>query len=116
MQREVRLSANNLLYYSIEFLRARGAAETLEQLGLSRKNWGDLLKVIVPAAADLDRQELPAVVDTIREVARLSGDRDLEIRAAHRVIMLLEKGDWRTRYPAELLQSMLEEARNSLKT
>jgi ppGpp synthetase/RelA/SpoT-type nucleotidyltranferase len=116
IQREAQFSANNLLYYSIEFLRAKGTEDALKVLGLDRNKQASLLKFIVPTQDDLDRQERPAVLDTIREMARLSGDRGLEIHAAKRVLSLLEDGGERNRYPPELIKSMLQEAKKSLET
>jgi hypothetical protein len=116
MLREAQLSANNLLYYSIEFVRAKGSEEALDSLGLDRSKRAVLLKFIAPTEDDVDRQENPSVVDTIREAARLSGDRKLETRAARRVLLLLESEDWRNRYPPEEVESMRFEARKALET
>jgi tetratricopeptide (TPR) repeat protein len=116
MRREAQLSANNLLYYSIEFLRAKGTEDSLVPFDLGGEARRALLKFIVPTPTDLAKLDRLEVVDTIRESARLSGDRDLEVRAAKHVLALSKDLEQSGRYVGPLFYSMVQDAKNSLAT
>lgn len=112
-RRELELTINNLVDYSIAYLKAKGDAQVLEGLGLNTDTLHSLLLRLVPGR-DMQQVKVPAVADTIREGARYFGQQDLERQAANQVLTLLKGGDWRNRYPVDFIEEMRLDANRSL--
>lgn len=106
-------TVNNLLDYSIEYLKTGASMETLSKFNLDAGKIEDLFKQLAPNG-DLSRIVNPPIADTIREAARYFGQREMEVMAAKRVKQLIHSKDWSGRFRPEVLATMERDADSAL--
>jgi ppGpp synthetase/RelA/SpoT-type nucleotidyltranferase len=104
---------NNLLDYSIEYLKSGATTEALSKFNLDGDKIRKLFEQLAPHG-DLSQIIQPPIADTIREAARFFGERDMEVLAAKRVLQLCSMKDWGGRFRPEVLAAMQRDALASL--
>lgn len=116
-ERENKHTANNLLDYTLSYWRTDPDDADREafrdQVGMS-KGWTK--EFVTEVIGDgVETIEFPTLADTVREAGRYLGDNKMEIKAAERVLQLLETKDWTVHSSKETINEMRTDAEASLK-
>lgn len=109
---ESRITANNIIEYSLCYLDVGGSWATLAEHGVTEKYLKELLKEVV--GSGIDSIARPTVLDTVRAMARYLGDRELATGAAKRVLELSKARDWTVMLSEEVYKEMKRDAEEEL--
>ncbi len=110
---EDELTKNNILEYTICYLRAGGTWGELADLEVTEQHLAEYLSDL--STGGLKKIKAPTVADTIRAAAHFLGKPALARQAARRVIHLMSIPRRSLTLPNEAYEEMLEDARSTLR-
>jgi len=111
---ENRVTANNIVFYACSFLTAGGDGSLLRERGIDPDRLRELIQEV--GSGEVRNLSRLSFADTIRQAARILGDRSLATSAATRVLELVAQTDFGVGLPDRAYIDAREQADEELAT